>query len=196
MKQGMDGRQRCFTNKIPHKCLWRIRVPAGINAIRFWRWKLFFWCKKSKNYLGRTKLALNVDRFHIVKANLVLLFYWKKVITEVSKLPPHYIAAMPDSVQEEIRQKVIAALADRTMEEIYRLSAAREAGGVDGNSCSIKRVQRHMAERGLRSVVEKKYRERGDFSRGQCPLGLSPAYLVIVQGGFQKCEWLCPRINF
>ena len=113
--------------------------------------------------------------------------YEKEVITEVSKLPPHYIAAMPDSVQEEIRQKVIAALADRTMEEIYRLSAAREAGGVDGNSCSIKRVQRHMAERGLRSVVEKKYRERGDFSRGQCPLGLSPAYLVIVQGGFQKC---------
>ena len=34
--------------------------------------------KKYKNYLGRTKLALNVDRRHIVKANLVLLFYWKK----------------------------------------------------------------------------------------------------------------------
>ena len=28
-----------------------------------------------------------------------------------------------------------AGLADRRMEEIYRLSAAREAGGVDGNSC-------------------------------------------------------------
>lgn len=38
--------------------------------------------------------------------------YEKEVITEISKLPPHYIAAMPDSVQEEIRQKVIAALTE------------------------------------------------------------------------------------
>ena len=38
--------------------------------------------------------------------------YEKEIITEVSKLPPHYIAAMPDSVQEEIRQKVIAALTE------------------------------------------------------------------------------------
>ncbi len=32
--------------------------------------------------------------------------YEKEVITEITKLPPHYIAAMPDAVQEEIRQKV------------------------------------------------------------------------------------------
>ena len=38
--------------------------------------------------------------------------YEKEVITEISKLPPHYIAAMPDSVQEEIKQKVIAALTE------------------------------------------------------------------------------------
>ena len=38
--------------------------------------------------------------------------YEKEVITEVSKLPPHYITAMPDSVQEEIWQKVIAALTE------------------------------------------------------------------------------------
>ena len=38
--------------------------------------------------------------------------YEKEVITEISKLPPHYIAAMLDSVQEEIRQKVIAALTE------------------------------------------------------------------------------------
>ena len=38
--------------------------------------------------------------------------YEKEVITEVSKLPPHYTAAMPDSVQEEIKQKVIAALTE------------------------------------------------------------------------------------
>ena len=38
--------------------------------------------------------------------------YEKEVITEITKLPPHYIAAMPDSVQEEIKQKVIAALTE------------------------------------------------------------------------------------
>ena len=38
--------------------------------------------------------------------------YEKEAVTEVSKLPPHYIAAMPDSVQEEIRQKVMAVLAE------------------------------------------------------------------------------------
>ena len=38
--------------------------------------------------------------------------YEKEVITEITKLPPHYIAAMPDAVQEEIRQKVIAALTE------------------------------------------------------------------------------------
>ena len=36
----------------------------------------------------------------------------KEVITEVSSLPPHYITAMPDDVQEEIRKKVIAALTE------------------------------------------------------------------------------------
>ena len=39
--------------------------------------------------------------------------YEKGVITGVSKLPPHYITAMPDAVQEEIKQKVIAALKER-----------------------------------------------------------------------------------
>jgi hypothetical protein len=38
--------------------------------------------------------------------------YEKEVITEVSKLPPHYVAAMPENVQEEIKQKVIAALTE------------------------------------------------------------------------------------
>ena len=40
--------------------------------------------------------------------------YEKEVITEVSKLPPYYIAAMPDSMQEEIKQKVIAALKEHS----------------------------------------------------------------------------------
>lgn len=38
--------------------------------------------------------------------------YEKEVITEITKLPTHYIAAMPDAVQEEIGQKVIAALTE------------------------------------------------------------------------------------
>ena len=54
--------------------------------------------------------------------------YEKEVITEVSKLPPHYIAAMPDSVQEEIRQKVIAALTEHgecTPENVDRAMSSK-----------------------------------------------------------------------
>ncbi len=38
--------------------------------------------------------------------------YEKEVQTEITELPPYYIAAMPDSVQEEIKAKVIAALTE------------------------------------------------------------------------------------
>ena len=54
--------------------------------------------------------------------------YEKEVITEVSKLPPYYIAAMPDSVQEEIRQKVIAALTEHgecTPENVDRAMSSK-----------------------------------------------------------------------
>ena len=54
--------------------------------------------------------------------------YEKEVITEISKLPPHYIAAMPDSVQEEIRQKVIAALTEHgecTPENVDRAMSSK-----------------------------------------------------------------------
>ena len=36
----------------------------------------------------------------------------KEVRTEITELPPYYIAAMPDAVQEEIKAKVIAALTE------------------------------------------------------------------------------------
>ena len=39
-------------------------------------------------------------------------FAEKEVEKEVGYLPPHYIAAMPDAVQEEIKEKVIAALTE------------------------------------------------------------------------------------
>lgn len=47
----------------------------------------------------------------------------KEAEKEISYLPPHYIAAMPDEVQEEIRQKVIAALTEHgecTPENVQR----------------------------------------------------------------------------
>lgn len=54
--------------------------------------------------------------------------YEKEVITEITKLPPHYIAAMPDAVQEEIRQKVMAALAEHgecTTENVDRAMSSK-----------------------------------------------------------------------
>lgn len=54
--------------------------------------------------------------------------YEKEVITEVTKLPPHYVAAMPDSVQEEIKQKVIAALTEHgecTPENVDRAMSSK-----------------------------------------------------------------------
>ncbi len=54
--------------------------------------------------------------------------YEKEVITEITKLPPHYIAAMPDAVQEEIRQKVIAALTEHgecTPENVERAMSSK-----------------------------------------------------------------------
>ena len=54
--------------------------------------------------------------------------YEKEVQTEISKLPPYYIAAMPDSVQEEIKQKVIAALTEHgecTPENIERAMSSK-----------------------------------------------------------------------
>ena len=54
--------------------------------------------------------------------------YEKEAVTEVSKLPPHYIAAMPDAVQEEIRQKVMAVLAEHgecTPENVDRAMSSK-----------------------------------------------------------------------
>lgn len=54
--------------------------------------------------------------------------YEKEVVAEVSYLPSHYIAAMPDSVQEEIRQKVIAALTEHgecTPENVDRAMSSK-----------------------------------------------------------------------
>lgn len=68
----------------------------------------------------------NKTRAILVKEKFISDFeksyeYEKEVQTEVSYLPPYYIAAMPDDVQEEIKQKVIAALTEHgecTLENI------------------------------------------------------------------------------
>lgn len=59
----------------------------------------------------------NKTRAILVKEKFISDFeksyeYEKEVQTEVSYLPPYYIATMPDDVQEEIKQKVIAALTE------------------------------------------------------------------------------------
>ena len=59
----------------------------------------------------------NKTRAILVKEKFISDFeksyeYEKEVKTEISYLPPYYIAAMPDDMQEEIKQKVIAALTE------------------------------------------------------------------------------------
>lgn len=75
----------------------------------------------------------NKARAVLAKENFISDFektygYEKEVMTEVSYLPPYYIAAMPDSVQEEIRQKVIAALTEHgecTPENVDRVMSSK-----------------------------------------------------------------------
>lgn len=59
----------------------------------------------------------NKSRAILVKEKLIIDFeknyeYEKEVQTEITELPPYYIAAMPDLVQEEIKAKVMAALTE------------------------------------------------------------------------------------
>lgn len=75
----------------------------------------------------------NKTRAVLVKEKFIRDFeesyeYEKEVQTEISYLPPYYIAAMPDDVQEEIKQKVIAALTEHgecTPENIERAMSSK-----------------------------------------------------------------------
>lgn len=74
---------------------------------------------KVKAVLAKEKFISNFEKSY---------GYEKEVITEITKLPPHYIVAMPDSVQEEIRQKVIAALTEHgeyTPENVDRAMSSK-----------------------------------------------------------------------
>lgn len=70
----------------------------------------------------------NRPRAVLVKEKMIADFersyeFEKEAERKISYLPPHYIAAMPDDVQEEIRQRVIAALTEHgecTPENVQR----------------------------------------------------------------------------
>lgn len=80
--------------------------------------------------------------------------YEKEVETEISYLPPYYIAAMPNSVQEEIKQKVIAALTEHgecTPENIDRAMCSKiydleDLIDIQGYVRQIEEEQRKKAE--------------------------------------------------
>ena len=75
----------------------------------------------------------NKSRAILVKEKFISDFersyeYAKEVGKEVSYLPPYYVAAMPDSVQEEIKEKVIAALTEHgecTPENVERAMSSK-----------------------------------------------------------------------
>ena len=59
----------------------------------------------------------NKERAIYIKEKFISNFrtireYEKEVQTKIAELPPYYIAAMPDLIQEEIKAKVIAALTE------------------------------------------------------------------------------------
>ena len=59
----------------------------------------------------------NKERAIYIKEKFISNFrtiqeYEKEVRTEITELPPYYIAAMPDLIQEEIKAKVMAALTE------------------------------------------------------------------------------------
>ncbi len=75
----------------------------------------------------------NKSRAVLVKEKFISDFekkyeYEEEVQTEITELPPYYIAAMPDTVQEEIKEKVIAALVEHgecTPENVERAMCSK-----------------------------------------------------------------------
>lgn len=104
----------------------------------------------------------NKERAILVKEKFISDFersyeYEKEVKTEISNLPPHYIAAMPDSVQEEIKKKVIAALTEHgecTPENVDRAMSSKIYDLQD--LIDIQEYVRQMEEQQQKKVDEKK----------------------------------------
>ena len=84
---------------------------------------------------GLVRLASeeNKSKAVIIKEQFISDFeknyeYEKEVDSKISYLPPYYVAAMPDLVQEEIKAKVIAALTEHgecTPENVERAMCSK-----------------------------------------------------------------------
>ncbi len=104
----------------------------------------------------------NKSRAILVKEKFINDFersyeYEKEVQTEITELPPYYIAAMSDSVQEEIKAKVIAALTECgecTPENVERAMSSKIYDLDD--LIDIKEYVRRMEEEQRKKVEQKR----------------------------------------
>ncbi len=81
----------------------------------------------------------------------------KEVQTEITELPPYYVAAMPDLVQKEIKEKVIAALTEHgecTPENVERAMCSKIYDLDD--LIDIKEYVRRMEEEQKKKAAEQK----------------------------------------
>lgn len=108
----------------------------------------------------------NKSRAILVKEKFINDFersyeYEKEVQTEVTERPPYYIAAMPDSVQEEIRTKVIVALTEYgecTPENVERAMSSKIYDLED--LIDIKEYVRRMEEEQRKKAEQKRGNSR------------------------------------
>lgn len=108
----------------------------------------------------------NKVRAAVVKEKIIGDFernyeYEKEVQTEITELPPYYIAAMPDSIQGEIRQKIVAALTEYgecTPESVERAMCSKIYDLED--SIDIREYVRRMEEEQQKKAEQKRGKSR------------------------------------
>lgn len=108
----------------------------------------------------------NKSRAILVKEKFISDFeksyeYEKEVQTEITELPPYHIAAMPNSVQEEIKAKVIAALTECgecTPENVERAMSSKIYDLED--LIDIKEYVRRMEEEQRKKAEQKRGNSR------------------------------------
>lgn len=104
----------------------------------------------------------NKSRAILVKEKFINDFersyeYEKEVQTEITELPPYYISAMPDLIQEEIKAEVIAALTECgecTPENVERAMSSKIYDLDD--LIDIKEYVRHMEEEQRKKAEQKR----------------------------------------
>lgn len=108
----------------------------------------------------------NKERAIYIKEKFISNFckireYEREVQTEITELPPYYIAAMPDLVQEEIKAKVIAALTECgecTPENVERAMSSKIYDLED--LIDIKEYVRRMEEEQRKKTEQKRGNSR------------------------------------